>query len=216
MDGTDFVINEHRVPMGLSTDEEDCPKQLISMGAYVIIMPDKKWINTMDLTEYGNIEAKFTTTSDVTFQLCDKDGGGYANTSISATEPEDPENMDYWIDTSSTPHTLKQYASTTDMWVNIATTYVKIASPGIGAAFQQYDGVTISGITNEQMEAAQKIIALALSVRQAETLCKNMNKEKPEKKEESEIKVDFSTFGTSKNFLKNKKPFVDEWVLVKK
>ena len=35
----------------------------------------------------------------------------------------------------------------------------------------------------KQLEAAQKIIALALSVRQAETLCKNMNKEKPEKKE---------------------------------
>ena len=34
----------------------------------------------------------------------------------------------------------------------------------------------------KQMEAAQKIIALALSVRQAETLCKNMNKEPvPEK-----------------------------------
>ena len=32
----------------------------------------------------------------------------------------------------------------------------------------------------KQLEAAQKIIALALSVRQAETLCKNMNKEKPE------------------------------------
>ena len=35
----------------------------------------------------------------------------------------------------------------------------------------------------KQLEAAQKIIALALSVRQAETLCKNMNKEKPEKQE---------------------------------
>lgn len=35
----------------------------------------------------------------------------------------------------------------------------------------------------KQLEAAQKIIALALSVRQAETLCKNMNKEpQPEKK----------------------------------
>ena len=35
----------------------------------------------------------------------------------------------------------------------------------------------------KQLEAAQKIIALALSVRQAETLCKNMNKEKPQKQE---------------------------------
>lgn len=33
----------------------------------------------------------------------------------------------------------------------------------------------------QQLEAAKKIIALSLSVRQAETLCKNMNKEKPEK-----------------------------------
>ena len=35
----------------------------------------------------------------------------------------------------------------------------------------------------KQLEAAQKIIALALSVRQAETLCKNMLKEKPLQKE---------------------------------
>ena len=151
VDGTDFVINEYRVPMGLSTEAEDCPKQLISMGAYVIILPDKKWINTMDITQYGNIEAAFTTNSDVTFQLCDIDGGGYADTVVSATEPEYPENMDYWIDTSSTPHTLKQYAASSAMWVSIATTYVKISSPGIGAAFQQYDGVTITGIVNEQM-----------------------------------------------------------------
>ena len=36
----------------------------------------------------------------------------------------------------------------------------------------------------KQQEAAKKILALALSVRQAETLCKNMNKEPEEKKEE--------------------------------
>jgi ParB family chromosome partitioning protein len=35
----------------------------------------------------------------------------------------------------------------------------------------------------KQLEAAQKIISLALSVRQAETLCKNMLKEKPQQKE---------------------------------
>ena len=35
----------------------------------------------------------------------------------------------------------------------------------------------------KQLEAAKKIIALSLSVRQAETLCRNMNKEKPAKPE---------------------------------
>ena len=152
VDGADFVINDYHVPMGFSTAEADCPKQLISMGAYVIIMPDKKWINTLDLTEHGNIEASFITGSDVTFQLCDIDGGEYADTVVSATEPENPENLDYWIDTSSTPHTLNQYSASSAMWVTVATTYVKISCPGIGAAFERYDGVTISGIVIEELQ----------------------------------------------------------------
>ena len=42
----------------------------------------------------------------------------------------------------------------------------------------------------KQQEAAKKILALALSVRQAETLCKNMTKE-PEKKKEELFAVDY-------------------------
>ena len=42
----------------------------------------------------------------------------------------------------------------------------------------------------KQQEAAKKILALALSVRQAETLCKNMTKE-PEKKKEEIFAVDY-------------------------
>ena len=152
VDGTKFVMNGYPVDMGLSTDAEDCPKQLISMGAYVIIMPDKKYINTLDLTDFGNIEASFTTVSDVKFQLCTVDGAEYADTTVSSDEPEEPKNMDYWIDTSSTPHTLKQYSASSAMWVSVATTYVKIVSPGIGAAFKQYDGVTISGIVLEELQ----------------------------------------------------------------
>ena len=43
----------------------------------------------------------------------------------------------------------------------------------------------------QQKEAARKIIALALSVRQAETLCKNMLKETPVKKEQEIFAVDY-------------------------
>lgn len=148
VDGTKFVINEYPVEMGLN----DEPKQLISMGAYVIIMPDKKWINTLDTTDFGDIEASFTSESDVTFTLCTVDGAEYENMTISPDEPEDPENMALWVDTSSTPHTLKQYSSTSSMWVQIATTYVKIACTNIGKAFEQYDGVTISGIKSDKLQ----------------------------------------------------------------
>ena len=148
VDGTKFVINEYPVDMGLN----DEPKQLISMGAYVIIMPDKKWINTLDITEFGNIEASFESNSDVTFSLCTVDGDNYENMTVSAEEPTDPDNMALWIDTASIPHTLKQYSASSAIWVQIATTYIKISSPGIGAAFNQYDGVTISGIISEDLQ----------------------------------------------------------------
>lgn len=148
VDGGDFVINEYRVPMGLSAE----PKTLISMGAYVIIMPDKMYVNTADLTDYGGIEATVTTSSTVTFELCKLDGEGYEDAVALPTEPEYPTNMALWIDTSSVPHTLKQYSATNAMWVSIATTYIKITATGIGKPFSEGDGVTISGIKNTDIE----------------------------------------------------------------
>ena len=144
VDGSDFIINEYRVDMGLTTD--DTPKTLISMGAYVIIMPDKKYINTADLSDYGPIEATVETSDTVTFSLCKMDGVGYDDVVTQATPPSSPENMDLWIDTSETPHQLKQYSTTTAMWSVIATTYVKISATGLGIPFSVNDGVTISGV----------------------------------------------------------------------
>ena len=152
VDGTDFVMGEYRINMGLSVAAKDCPKQLVSMGAYVIIMPDKKYINTMDITDFGNIEASFTSVTDVSFELCTITGDVYSDTTISPDEPANPKNLDYWIDTSTTPNTLKQFSATSNMWVSIATTYIKISAAGIGKAFEQYDGVTISGIQNEKLQ----------------------------------------------------------------
>lgn len=147
VDGTEFVINEYRVDMGLSTNEEDCPKKLVSMGAYVIILPDKKYINTKDLTDFGNIEAQVQTQAPVSFNLCKLTGADYATDYSQSDEPEDPANMTLWVDTSTVPHSLKQWSETSSMWITIGTTYVKIESAGIGVPFEKYDGITISGLT---------------------------------------------------------------------
>ena len=149
IDGSEFVINEYRVDMGLSTDPEMCPKQLISMGAYVIIMPDKKYFNTADFSDYGSIEAEYTTQTDVTFIPCRLDGTEMKPDYIQPTPPAEPANMALWMDTSATPHSLKQYSSSTNTWVGVETTYVKISCPGIGAAFREYDGVKISGLAGQ-------------------------------------------------------------------
>lgn len=149
VDGGDFIINDYRVSMGLTADGN--PKTLVSMGAYVIIMPDKKYVNTKDLTDYGNIEATVTTTTTVSFQICKADGTEYGDIVSQDTPPSDPQNMALWIDTSAVPNTLKQYSSTSATWVAIASTYVKISATGIGAPFSVNDGVTISGIKGESL-----------------------------------------------------------------
>lgn len=156
VDGTDFYINKEKVTgLILSTAEEDCPKKLISMGAYVIIMPDKKYVNTKNKSEYGNIEAEFKTQANTTFEICKIDGDSYGTVETSNKAPsiaENPAETPLWLDTSSVPHTLKQYSVSNSMWVTIATTYIKISSAGIDAAFSVNDGVTISGVADESLK----------------------------------------------------------------
>lgn len=136
----------------------DTKKQFVSMGAYVLIFPDKKYFNT-DNGEFLDMGAKFQTVGPTTFHLCKMEGEEYTDYVVSATAPEEPVANQLWLDTSQKPNVLKQYSETTSSWVAIATTYVKLGATGIGAAFKQYDCVTISGCTQEQFNADMVIWA---------------------------------------------------------
>ena len=140
VDGTQFYVNQNPVD-GLVLTET--PTQLISMGAYVIIMPNKVWYNTADGT-YGNMDAFYTATS-ARYAMCKADSTEYGDIHQASTPP-DPEEHDLWIDTSVTPHALKQYSTTSSVWNQIATTYVRISAPNIAENFSQYDAVKISGL----------------------------------------------------------------------
>ena len=149
VDGHTLYINNEPVAGLVLTDS---PKQLISMGAYLVILPDKKYVNTKDLTDYGDIEASFNgdkATISASYEMCKIDGNGYGNVPKSATPPENPTNSQLWIDISSTPNSLKQYSSANKTWNAIATTYVKISAPNIAASFKQYDAVKITGLPSE-------------------------------------------------------------------
>lgn len=159
VDGGDFIINKHKVSLGLTVDKDDegniIPKNLISMGAYVIIMPDKKYINTADLKDFGDIEATFefkaSLENPVKFTLCNVGGTDYGDIPCSKTPPAISNNeVILWIDTSSVPHTLKQYAHSSASWVSVATTYIKISAEGIGKPFNVGDGVYIDLDENEK------------------------------------------------------------------
>lgn len=146
--GTEFVIGEDRYEMGLGEEA----KTLTRMGAYVIIMPDRKYINTMDPDDRGDIENQTVTTEDVTFQLSTIEGEIYEGASVGDTAPDSPQNGALWIDTSGKPHALKKYSAAASAWVGIASTYVRIGSKGIGAGFERFDGVQISGILDEKLK----------------------------------------------------------------
>ena len=143
LDGGDLVINGYRVQLGLT---EEGPKQLVSMGAYLIILPDKVYFNTADFSDRGRIEAEFTAASPVTFTPCQPDGTAYTPDYIQPEQPSGAENMALWVDTSVSPHSLKQYSKAMDLWTGIETVYIKLNCAGIGRPFAQYDGVTLSGL----------------------------------------------------------------------
>lgn len=147
---------------------EDSRKQLISMGSYLLIFPDKKYININNMADNGDMEAHFTSHSTVTFEMCKADGTSYDEAIVSSVEPQNPSNMDLWIDTSSDIHTLKQYSKSSCMWTGIATTYVKIKTPNIASQFNKYDGVKISGITHPQLESLNDQISLLWNVHKDE------------------------------------------------
>lgn len=153
IDGRYFVYKGNKIDLSLATWDTMLPKTIISMGAYVIILPDKKYVNTADLSDNGNIEATHTMFSDetATFEMCDIYGNTYKDVIKNDTEPENPKDKQYWIDTSIKPYTLKQYSKYTGMWASIATTYIKITSKELGSRFNQYDGVTIDGILDERL-----------------------------------------------------------------
>lgn len=145
VDGGDIVVGDERITMGLTVD--GTPKTLISLGAYIVVMPDKKYLNTTNYEDKGDIEATQTVTS-AEFTLCRADGDAYTDTVVQAEAPSNPNNLSLWIDTSSSPHRLKQYSTTTESWTTINTTYVKISATGIGLPFEVNDGVTITGVQN--------------------------------------------------------------------
>lgn len=174
-----FYMNGEDHDLGYTDIDADEERTMVSMGAYVIIMPDKKYINTKDTDDKGNIEATyeslFVKENDdgtkeydaVTFTMCRADGTSYEVNHIGPNEPsiESTEEIDdetvttteplpngyTWLDTSTTPSSLKVYSSSNAMWSSVATTYVKISCSGIGNKFNAYDGVEISGISTDSL-----------------------------------------------------------------
>lgn len=114
--GSSVVIGGTSVDIGLSAGE----KTVVRMGAYALVFPDGKYINTADLTDHGSIltETRYVPgyhSGTVRVALCDEEGYEIAPTR-SATAPSSPSVGDRWIDTSETPSSIKRYGGDSVGW----------------------------------------------------------------------------------------------------
>ncbi len=167
VDGRDFIINKYRLEGILKNDK---PKDLVSMGQYVIVMPDKVWIDTNSY-ESGNIDAYFEIVDQymdngfyIDYTPCGIDGETYEYDHVGKVAPPSPTDKMLWLDTSSTPCVLKRYSETNAEWLSIPTTYIKIKISGnegssiqdLTKLFSVGDGVVMMGLSGSVGEFNNK------------------------------------------------------------
>lgn len=142
-------LDGEEVPIELSTDASKREKKLVSMGAYVCIWPDKKYFNVNNIDDCGDMGSKWTAAEGDTISamMCRKDGTDYDmdTITVSDTPPTEPDDGQFWLDMSGEVDVLKQYSKLHGQWMQVATTYIKLQSPGIGKALKDYDSVWLSG-----------------------------------------------------------------------
>lgn len=155
-------VNGKEVPITLSTEPAMRDKRLVSMGAYICIWPDKKYFNINNYDDSGDMGSKWEAAEDgvVSAMMCRRDGTDYDMTKIpiSATAPEDPQDKDFWLDTSGENDVLKQYSYVHKQWVQVATTYIKIEAPGIGKDLKDFDSVWLSGVSKLGVDNPESIV----------------------------------------------------------
>lgn len=150
--GEYIYINSKGYNLGL---KKNIPKKLVSMGAYIIILPDKKYINTANFDDRGDIENHFQSTNgQMAYFTPTLLSGALMDIEKGTMPPKVTEGVEppYWLDTSENPPVLKLYSKSTEMWSAVSTTYVKIEAVGIDIGFEVGDTVTVSGVTVKGLE----------------------------------------------------------------
>lgn len=148
VDGSALVVNGARIDLSLADDGKQ--KRLVRMGAYVVVLPDKRYLNLADLGDYGAIEARVTA-SEVEITPCRADGSFYTRVVSAPVEPKAPTEGESvaWVDTSRYPRALLEYSQILKSWIELEHTYLRLAATNIGAPFLLGDGVKFSGLPQD-------------------------------------------------------------------
>lgn len=137
-------------------------REIISMGAYVIILPEWSYFNTAHLADCGTVEhrTRYAGHNGKTayLALCDKEGNEYAvNKEMSTLFQQEPDRLAHPEDIGSDTDIyffcfddngytlLKRFDAKNGAFVTVKDVYMKIVSPGVGEGFSAGECVYISG-----------------------------------------------------------------------
>ena len=131
------------------------PKTMAKMGAYIIVMPDRVWINTNAVNgklESGYMENEVEYLSEdnkITFSICEASGKAIIWHDAEYYKTTEAQDGDYMMSVNANGKpSLKVYSGTTGIWMTVASTYTQISAEGIGIGFEKEDGVKITVNTN--------------------------------------------------------------------
>jgi len=142
----------------------DSAKTLLTMGAYLIILPDRKWINIAKCTQwegqwpdfpaqedlYGDIDAVWETAFSMA--PCRPDGSERVIGDIPTEKPSEPEYGQLWRDCSVYPPVIKVWSEDQGTWVVETAFYTKFTAAGIDHCFDSGDGLQIIGTDPSVLE----------------------------------------------------------------
>ena len=147
IDNNVLYKNGTEVTLDGITLNDETPKTLAKMGAYIVIMPDKVWCKAKDddlSLECGYMEHK-TEAKDITITICEASGKVIEWHDAEYYKTNAPKDGSYMMSVNSNGQpSLKIYSATTSIWMTVASTYVQITAPGIGKGFEKDDGVKIT------------------------------------------------------------------------
>lgn len=136
-----LYIGAQEYPLDLTEGD----KQLVSMGAYILILPDKVYFNTADPADTGrlsrSIREKFWMLTP-----CDAQGTPRTVKFLSETLPESPQTGDFWCDTSAQRPVLKQLAA--DGSWQVTQGYVRLSLDHIRNEKYPYRGYFTDNFTD--------------------------------------------------------------------
>lgn len=168
VDGTGLYINGAKTAPVLS----DGDKRLVCMGAYLLVWPDKVYINTQDLSDWGRLENTRQTSGEVTFALCDESGTALGEYTVRTYAPGEPETGDLWLDTSRPACVMRRYDGSA--WLELEGVCTRISAANIGTGFSAGDGVTLSGCGSSELNGLHVLQAVGDNWIVVPALCRTL------------------------------------------